>query len=84
MRKIRFGTLRNHLSVVDRISICNEKTLYYENYVSIKEVPKSYNKWIVYGVGMIDSEVLTEKGIKLFPHLEVVLCPKKHLFRKKG
>lgn len=56
MFKIKFGDLRKKLSTIDRISICYKETLQYENFMTIKDVPDTYNDLTVYGIGMIESE----------------------------
>lgn len=56
MIKIKFRELRERLSVTDRISICYKETLQYKNFITIKDVPDSYNDLIVYGIGIIESE----------------------------
>lgn len=56
MAKIKFGDLRATLSVIDRISICYKETLQYKNFVTIKDVPNSYDDLTVYGIGGIESE----------------------------
>lgn len=53
---MKFRELRERLSVADRISICHKETLQYNNFITIKDVPDSYNDLTVYGIGMIESE----------------------------
>jgi len=53
---MKFGEFRKYISRIDRLSICNEKTQSYENYMFISEVPDSYDDMYVYGIGRIDSE----------------------------
>ena len=53
---ITFGTIRKFCSHIDRISICMKETLQYENFTFIKEVPQTYDKYFLYGFGMIESE----------------------------
>lgn len=56
MSKMKFRELRERLSVADRISICHKETLQYNNFITIKDVPDSYNDLTVCGIGMIESE----------------------------
>ena len=53
---IKFGTLRKYLSVIDRLSLCMNDTLSYENFVCIGDVPEVYDELYVYGIGMKESE----------------------------
>lgn len=53
---ISFGMIRKFCSHIDRISICMKETLSYENFKFIKDVPESYDKYFLYGFGMIESE----------------------------
>lgn len=53
---ITFGTIRKYVSKIDRVSICNAQTLQYENYLSIEEVPHDYDRYYLYGFGLIESE----------------------------
>jgi len=55
-RRIRFGELRGVLSQVDRVSLCRKETMEYTNYLSVKDVPREYDDFWVYGVGIIESE----------------------------
>lgn len=55
-RDITFKELRDYLSVIDRLSICMLETLRYENYICVRDVPDTYDKFYVYGIGMIESE----------------------------
>lgn len=62
---IKFGELRTYISRINRVSICMEETLHYENYRFIRQVPESYNDCLVYGIGMIESEFPIEEAIEL-------------------
>ena len=53
---IKFKEIRKYISKINRISICMEETLIYNNYRFIREVPESYDECYLYGIGMIDSE----------------------------
>ncbi len=55
-KDITFGELRSYLSVIDRLSICILETMCYENFILLQDVPESYDRYYVYGIGMIDSE----------------------------
>lgn len=55
-KDITFGELRCYLSLIDRLSICMKETLQYENFMLLQDVPERYDKYYVYGIGMIDSE----------------------------
>lgn len=62
-KDITFGELRCYLSHIDRLSICMKETLRYENFIWLRDVPESYDRYYVYGIGMIDSEFYkTGKG----------------------
>ncbi len=77
-RHLTFGDVRTYVSHTDRISICMAKTLAYENYRCIDEVPDKYNALYLHGFGMIDSEA-SGKGIspgdpiRWMQHLEILL-----------
>ena len=91
MKIMRFNRLRERISLIDRISICNKETLLYENFITIKDVPKEYNNWLVCGVGMTESEFYkngtpinsafgkAEDRI-LLPCIEVVVKQRKSIF----
>lgn len=53
---IKFKVLRKYLSCTDKLSICIKESMDYKNFVSIKDVPDSYNDLYIYGIGMIESE----------------------------
>ncbi|MCI8417529.1 MAG: hypothetical protein HFI33_08575 [Lachnospiraceae bacterium] len=55
---IKFGELRNYISRIDRVSVCMKDDFSYENFRYIREVPKSYDEYQVYGIGQIESEFL--------------------------
>ncbi len=55
-KDITFGELRDYLSCIDRLSICMKETLQYENFILLRDVPESYDRYYVYGIGIIDSE----------------------------
>lgn len=74
---LKFKDLRNYVSRIDRISICLKDTLQYENYCCMKDVPDKYDEYYVYGIGMIDSEVIEDdKLVDIKPHLEIMICDK--------
>lgn len=56
MLEIKFRELREKLSTLDRISICNKETMQYKNFLTIKDVPTIYDDSTVYGIGVIESE----------------------------
>lgn len=56
MKRMKFKSLREKLSLIDRISICDKETMSYKNFITIKDVPKEYDRLYVYGIGMIESE----------------------------
>lgn len=53
---ILFGEIRKYCSRIDRVSICMQETLSYENYERIQDVPKEYDNKYLYGFGVIESE----------------------------
>lgn len=55
-RDLTFGELRWYISRIDRLSICMLEDLSYHNYICMSHVPENYDKYYVYGIGMIDSE----------------------------
>lgn len=55
-KTLTFANLRNYISKIDRISICDYHSMSYENYSFIARVPNKYDDWIVKGIGMIESE----------------------------
>lgn len=55
-RDITFKELRGYLSMIDRLSICMLETLYYENFLTFRDVPHTYDDYYVYGIGMTESE----------------------------
>lgn len=92
MRKMKFSRLRERISLIDRISICNKETRSYKNYITIKDVPEEYNNWLVCGVGMIESEFYkngtpiyaaegTAENRVFLPCIEVVVEKRKGIFK---
>lgn len=74
---LKVKDLRNYVSRIDRISICQKETLNYENYSCMEEVPDKYDEYYVYGIGMIESEVFeNNKLVDFKPHLEIMVCDK--------
>ena len=59
---MKFGEFRKYISKIDRVSIFNKKTLNYENYMFISEVPDSYDDMYVYGIGRVDSEFCADQA----------------------
>lgn len=59
---IKFKDIRQYISKIDRVSICMQDTLIYNNYRYIREVPHSYDECYLYGIGMIESEFKDEFG----------------------
>lgn len=53
---IPFGAIRKYCSRIDRVSICMQETLCYENYENIEQVPTEYDELYLYGFGTIGSE----------------------------
>lgn len=70
---IRFGMIRKYCSRIDRVSVCMQETLRYENYLSIKDVPADYDNLYLYGFGIIDSEFADGHGIQLKKCIEIML-----------
>lgn len=56
VKAITFGDIRPYFSRIDRVSICMKETLAYQNYVFVKDVPHDYDRYYLYGFGMITSE----------------------------
>lgn len=56
VKAITFGDIRPYFSRIDRVSICMKETLAYQNYVFVKDVPHDYDRYYLYGFGIIDSE----------------------------
>lgn len=92
MKRIKFKRLRAKLSLIDRISICDKETMSYKNFITIKDVPKEYNRLYVYGIGMIESEFYkngtpiyattgTAENRVFLPCIEVVVEARKSIFK---
>ena len=87
---MKFRELRERLSVADRISICHKETLQYNNFITIKDVPDSYNDLTVYGIGIIESEFYkindfeysaegSKENLVLLSCIEIVVIPQDDL-----
>ena len=75
--RLKLKDLRNYVSRIDRISICQKETLSYENFSCMQEVPAKYDEYYVYGIGAIDSEAFENgKVVDLKPHLEIMVDEK--------
>lgn len=53
---MKFKELRKVLSRIDLLSICDYKTMQYNNYVRLSDVPTDYDEMEVKGVGLTRSE----------------------------
>lgn len=56
MDALTFKDFRKYVSKVDLLSICKKEDLSYENFRFMKDVPATYDKYYIYGIGMIESE----------------------------
>ncbi|MCM1084167.1 MAG: hypothetical protein NC393_07360 [Clostridium sp.] len=56
IKDITFGEIRCYLSCQDRFSICMLKTMQYDNFICLNDVPNTYDAYYVYGIGIIKSE----------------------------
>lgn len=75
MKALTFGDIRPYMSRIDRISICMEKTLRYQNYEFIQEVPHEFDSLYLYGFGVIYSEN-KDDCLRLSHHMEFMLSEK--------
>lgn len=66
-KEITFGDIREYCSRIDRISICMKETLTYQNYRFMNQIPHVYDRYYVYGFGMIQSE-FEDDGSLTFEH----------------
>ena len=73
-RQMTFLTLRKYLSRIDRISMCIRETLEYENFLCPADIPKSYDKMHVVGIGLAEVEFPSPDGdFCILPCIEVML-----------
>lgn len=73
-KAITFGDIRNYCSRIDKVStICMKETLTYQNYHFIEDVPHDYDRYYLFGFGMIESEFEDEGKILLKRCLEFML-----------
>ncbi len=72
MNDIKFKDIRNLLSRIDKISICDKESLQYNNYFNINEVPESCDELYVHGIGIIDSEIENDVKKGFEKHIEIV------------
>lgn len=54
--------LRKYVSFIDRISLCDYFSTNYENYMCLKEVPKKYDNYFIYGIGLFESEFYVDSS----------------------
>lgn len=73
-KDFKLEEIRKYISKSDRVSICMLETLNYSNYESIEEAPHSYDKFYVYGIGVIMSEF--DSGNLLEDCIEVMVSEK--------
>lgn len=76
MKGLTFGDVRALCSRIDRVSICRQEDLRYENFRRISEVPHAYDGYHLIGFGMIESEFEAEGKAVLLPCLEFRLSKK--------
>lgn len=92
MKKLKFKRLREKLSLIDRISICDKERMSYKNFITIKDVPKEYDRLNVCGIGMIESEFYkngtpiysaegTAENRVFLPCIEVVVEARRSIFK---
>ena len=73
MEQMTFGDLRKVLSRINRLSICDKKSLSYTNFETIQDVPETYDDLIVCGIGTIESEFKRENlGDTLLQCIEIM------------
>lgn len=73
MKELTFGDVRGFCSRIDRVSICRQEDLRYENFWSISQVPTAYDAYHLIGFGVIESEFEVEGKTVLLPCLEFLL-----------
>lgn len=76
MKELTFGDVRGFCSRIDRVSICRQEDLRYENFWSISQVPTAYDAYHLIGFGVIESEFEVEGKTVLLPCLEFLLSQK--------
>ena len=59
---IRFKQLRDYISTIDKISVCDYDSLSYDNYACMEKVSTKYDNYYVYGIGIIQSEFENKEG----------------------
>lgn len=70
MKELTFGDVRAFCSRIDRVSICRQEDLRYENFRRISEVPPTYDADHLIGFGLIVSEFEVDGKTVLLPCLE--------------
>ena len=67
--------LKPYISTINRISVCDSETLYYENYGSIEYVGEEYDNMYVYGFGprLIDWWDKKHNCLEIISMLEIMV-----------
>ncbi len=76
---MKFYELRNQISGISRLSICDKKTLGYKNFITINDVPKEYDDLFVCGIGITKSEFHKENEDLELPHCIEIIVSKDEL-----
>ena len=87
MLSIKFKDLKPFVTRLERLSLCMQETMQYENFIRLRDVPDTYDEYYVYGIGMIESEfyriskyefsACSDDGeLVLLPCIEIVLSKK--------
>ncbi len=80
---ITFGEIRKYCCVFDRVSICMLETMAYENFEFIREVPRSYDRYFLYGFGTRESKFEKKNGFVWKFCMEIMLSEKPRDFEKE-
>lgn len=70
MKELTFGGVRALCSRTDRVSICRQEDLRYENFYRSPEVPHTYDAYYLIGFGLVESEFEEDGKTVLLPCLE--------------
>lgn len=73
MKELTFGDVRELCSRIDRVSICRQEDLRYENFRRSSEVPHTYDAYHLIGFGLIESEFEVDGKTVFLPCLEFML-----------
>jgi len=62
--EMKFKELRNYISQIARVSVCERSSMRYETFNSIRDVDDTYDNYYVHGFDYVKSEFTGKKEVE--------------------